>query len=509
MRVYANCLGCGQQLVVPADDLQQTLTCPRCGKSQRVVDILDKSIALPPVLDGDVSKAQPALPGGFETGKLHADADTEPDAPAFDLPAEPVPHAESPRAHLVTPADSAGPLQPTTSAGGQSPDLLAVGSALEGEPPPTKVGIFAQLVLGLLRLSAILTERLRGKQLLVVGVGGAIVFGVGKLRMPVYVWLLPSYVFVLYLMLIGWLWSLQDEEGSWTLRHLGHRLKQMGNYALGREGGIRDDQNSLPDEPEDTKVSLWGKIKDWLAGRRPLSFAIGIVILVLLPPFELITGSSNSLLNWLAIIGGGFALLPMVSWALSWGRRHSNKAKDLFLSIQVDRSIPFQGLLASPGLPAGAFNVFQLDKSDIEAIENKGLSDLLKAFKAWRPHYHDNERGYQLALERFLRRRFRDSKVEREVPIGARHADLNGRLDLVLADCVAVELKKQMGEAEADRAIGQMRKYSSAWSKGPMVLLVTESRGNAAEARAAREITSTRTGEGHPVLFVAAGHRPR
>jgi len=147
MRVYANCLGCGQRLVVPADDLQQTLTCPRCGKSQRVVDILDKSIALPPVLDGDVSKAQPALPGGFETGKLHADADTEPDAPAFDLPVEPVPHAESPCAHLVTPDDSAGSLQPITSAGGQSPDLLAVGSAPEGEPSPTKVGIFAQLVL--------------------------------------------------------------------------------------------------------------------------------------------------------------------------------------------------------------------------------------------------------------------------------------------------------------------------------------------------------------------------
>jgi len=220
-------------------------------------------------------------------------------------------------------------------------------------------------------------------------------------------------------------------------------------------------------------------------------------------------GHSNELLDHSRNVALVLVALAVLGWSVSGIRRHSNKAEKLLASIRIDRSIASQGLLASPGLSAGAFDVFQLDKSDIEAIENKGLSDLLKAFKAWRPHYHDNEHGYQLALERFLRRRFRDSKVEREVPIGARHADLNGRLDLVLADCVAVELKKQMGEAEADRAIGQMRKYSNAWLKGPMVLLVTESRGNAAEARAAREVTSTRTGNGHPVLFVAAGHRPR
>ena len=60
--------------------------------------------------------------------------------------------------------------------------------------------------------------------------------------------------------------------------------------------------------------------------------------------------------------------------------------------------------------------------------------------------------------------------------------------------------------SEADRAVGQVWKYAEAWTHGPVMLLLCETRAGFAQAGVIDRIGELRD-RGRPLFVVAAGRR--
>jgi hypothetical protein len=84
-----------------------------------------------------------------------------------------------------------------------------------------------------------------------------------------------------------------------------------------------------------------------------------------------------------------------------------------------------------------------------------------------------------------------------------------GRVDLVIGDALAFELKRGMRSAsEGDRAVGQVWKYLDAWTSGPVVLLLCETYEDFDQSMTARHVVEL-SSRGKPAFIVAAGKRLR
>ncbi len=78
-----------------------------------------------------------------------------------------------------------------------------------------------------------------------------------------------------------------------------------------------------------------------------------------------------------------------------------------------------------------------------------------------------------------------------------------GRPDVVVGDCVLIELKRAPSGPEADRAVGQLAKHAMLWQdKGPIILLVCDPDLELVRASLVPRLQELRN-EGHPVIIVA------
>lgn len=135
------------------------------------------------------------------------------------------------------------------------------------------------------------------------------------------------------------------------------------------------------------------------------------------------------------------------------------------------------------------------------------LRPLVNVLSAWRPRRSD-ESGYERSLVRFLERAMPGTRTRTQQPIRLRDGG-RGELDVVVDDVLAIELKTSLRTAsEADRAVGQLHRYSESWEHGPTMLLVCDASEGFADTGLVQRVGALRT-LGLAVFVVAAGSRPR
>ena len=134
------------------------------------------------------------------------------------------------------------------------------------------------------------------------------------------------------------------------------------------------------------------------------------------------------------------------------------------------------------------------------------LQVLLHHIARWKPRHQDSEAAYEASLKRFLQRELPGAKVERQQSLQTSDGRMVGKVDLVVDDVLAIELKRLLRSSEADRAVGQVWKYAEAWTRGPVMLLLCETRAGFARAGFIDRIGELRD-RGRPLFVVAAGRR--
>lgn len=102
------------------------------------------------------------------------------------------------------------------------------------------------------------------------------------------------------------------------------------------------------------------------------------------------------------------------------------------------------------------------------------FAEFVSAMKCWNPGRCYYEYEFQDKLCEHLRKKLPNSVVETERPIGDKALGNKGRADIVIDETILIEMKrKQSGSGEADRARGQIHRYSEIWSnRGPVILLL-------------------------------------
>jgi hypothetical protein len=154
-----------------------------------------------------------------------------------------------------------------------------------------------------------------------------------------------------------------------------------------------------------------------------------------------------------------------------------------------------------PGTPA----VIDLCAGQVPSCDAR-LQPILSALARWKPRICEYEADYELSLVRHMRRALPDASVDRQHPVRDGTGRLVGKIDVVLSKHLAVELKRGMTAGDADRAVGQVWKYLDAWDRGPVLLVLCETREDFGTGQAARHIGELRR-QGKPVFVVAAGRR--
>lgn len=130
---------------------------------------------------------------------------------------------------------------------------------------------------------------------------------------------------------------------------------------------------------------------------------------------------------------------------------------------------------------------------------NPVLSRLFEAFSSWkRPRAGSSEDQYQSSLHRHLRKHMPEAEPERERPIPG-----VGRPDLIVADAVLIEMKRDLTTSGADRGVGQFWRYADAWSRGPLLLVPCGSGRPSAEQFLLTRVEALRSAA-RPVIVVLA-----
>lgn len=138
------------------------------------------------------------------------------------------------------------------------------------------------------------------------------------------------------------------------------------------------------------------------------------------------------------------------------------------------------------------------------------LFSLLEVLARWdpRPRGEASELAYQDSLQRHLRRRAPDLRVERERPIDVVIEQTRRRLDLTIDERVVIELKRNLRRtADVDRMYSQLRSYAKAWPHGPVLLVICETAEEFAQHRDLHGKIESLRADGCAVVAIAAGRK--
>jgi hypothetical protein len=113
----------------------------------------------------------------------------------------------------------------------------------------------------------------------------------------------------------------------------------------------------------------------------------------------------------------------------------------------------------------------QAEKDDPEGVEwlCNLIGDLLDD---WEPRHYDREDKYTEALYRYLNRELPNALEEDDpdVTVEMRTSTLYGIPDILINDCLVLELKVNREKGERDRLIGQCCGYSREWVTWAIVI---------------------------------------
>lgn len=481
---------CGQALVVPVGDLRAAFKCPRCGATRAVGDLLPHSTPLRAVpVTGAHTGQEAGTIGAPELGPsgtvvMHAipvQNAGAPSAPGQQRVGTPMPSGVAPHTPPVVPTE---PRAGQAWTGQASPPLAQVSAAKHAwsaaEWFSRTVGELAWQV----------DQRIARYRSAALFWAGVVVIFVRAIDFG-YVWSFFVYSSFLYLLLVARLWWMRDDDGQWTWEFLWERAKVSASDLV---------HVFLPRETS------------WHQVCRKVSLvcsALGITLLVLVPPFAAVARAAFGVVGPVGHVDVtmtegvleivGYCLLggALAFWLLSW-LRPSQPAKAFRSATSA--------LFTERG--GGAFP-FAIDarQPNAAAVLPLSIKPLVEVLSKWKPRGQTIEAGYERSLVRLLERELPGVETRTQEPV--RTADGgHGRIDVIVDNSLALELKRGLSGTETDRAVGQIAKYAEVWTGGPLILLLCEAPFGFENMGFVNRIGEIRR-QGRPVFVVAAGGKPR
>lgn len=206
------------------------------------------------------------------------------------------------------------------------------------------------------------------------------------------------------------------------------------------------------------------------------------------------------------LLGIGAATIGLLTWLTGWSKLRRQPITRSLHPTEQERA---QIVTAIGALPS------TIDCNDTESVlrlaRHAGhpvLVELLQLLATWKPHQRAYEDQYQASLHRFIRKRMPGSNPERERPLGSRAEGTLGRADLIVAESVLIEMKRGVNTSTAQKAMGQIQMYMRSWTQGPVILLLCDAASENAERLLRREIEQLRA-QGASVVMVLAARSGR
>lgn len=302
----------------------------------------------------------------------------------------------------------------------------------------------------------------------------------------------------LFLLLVARIGSFRNDEGNWSFAIVADRLRSAGK-------SFGEGFSAFWEMTGGQRATAIGKT---LIGVSLVGLALRniVVLLVILAEelFEASIGTAKSL-DEAMMTAGIYALLAGFGlWAWGW---QSSRSAGKELQLVPDEAGRERLVAATKEMP---LIIDCADKDKALQWANRTKDPVLKAvievLVRWQPRGAESEADYQASLHRKLRRDLPGANPERERPIGARATGNRGRADLVVSDSVLIEMKKGLTTSSAQRALGQIQMYLSAWNRGPVMLVLCEVDPASAQQFLVKEIDNLRKRQ-EPVMMVFAGRR--
>lgn len=460
------CPHCGQKLLLPTADLRRSFRCPRCQAEECAADLVppQRTVAAVPIeyVKGIAVEAVPVMAPPQVSS-----------VPIASTPVEP------------------GPPPPEVAAG--RPSIL---------PPASQTGIAvrpvrrASIALRAIRFVLDCAERFDafsyGRRDIVVYVLACLyclcVLASAIWRVPV----LERVALVLFFLVLGTyglarLALFRGDDGRWTWRSATRGIRGIWDRG-------RDWYAERQDWPPEVHRRAWtifffmgGCISTAIRGGAEWVFA----------PKDSIAFIVWAFAGWAAIAVGLYRLYKY--WS---PRAPQKKALPASTALQT----------RARGLPPVIDLVRHPDASlqHVKAGVDDYLFSLLEVLARWnpRPHGRASELAYQDSLQRHLRKRAPELRVERERPIDVVIEQTRRRLDLTIDERVVIELKRDLRlTANVDRAYSQLRSYAKAWPHGPILLIICETGEGFAQQRDLQGKIESLRADGCAVVAIAAGRR--
>lgn len=490
-------------LVVPTENLHATVQCPRCTFVHAVGNLLPPStpIAAVPIVMRQSAPSYSALPpAGYHAAPVMAPTTPAP-PPAYSpqMTPTPPPGAYAPN---MTPMPGAVTPLPPSSRAAQAAGRMASQVAIAGVRGTQQIGSLGETFL---TLADDLDASLYGKRAIAVTICAfltvaATVFDAHHYPRAPFLTTITTGLFSLFLffLVVARIGSFRDDEGNWSFHVVADRIRTAGK-SFG-EGFSAFWEMSGPQRA--------GAIGKFLVGISLIGLALRniVVLLVIIAEelFEASIGTAKSLDESMMTAGTYAILAGLVLWLLGW---QSNRSSGKELHLVPDEAGRERLVAAAKEMP---LIIDCADKTKAlelaERTKDPVLKEVIKSLVSWRPRGAESEADYQASLHRKLRRDLPGANPERERPIGARATGNRGRADLVVSDSVLIEMKKGLTTSSAQRALGQIQMYLSAWNRGPVMLVVCEVDPAMAQQFLVKEIENLRKRQ-EPVMMVFAGRR--
>ncbi len=480
-------------LVVPTNDLQAAVQCPRCA-TIHVVGAL-----IPAATPVEAVRVVMYSGGAYAPGSVP----------------QPRPMVASSPSDAFSPPPPGAGMHPLVAWSPTPGAVAPVGGHYASFPVPPavrqagRVGQFGSWLLG----SADAIDRvLYGARVLVVALAAFVTVLASTLE----AWLprglvaknwpqpdapiitaLSTFAFTSLLMtlFIARLGSLRDDDGQWSVELIQRRAHEL-----------RVDVGAV--------FSAFGTMESalrWKAFGRVTLFA-GFLVLALRNIWVLATITLDEFVglrvpeleaasHGAMILGIAAAMLGLLAWLTGWSKLRQQPITRSLHPTEQERA---QILTAVGALPS------TIDCNDTDNVQRLArhaghpvLVELLQLLATWKPHQRDYEDQYQASLHRFIRKRMPGSNPQRERPIGSRGEGTAGRADIIVAESVLIEMKRGVNTSTAQKAVGQIKMYMRGWSQGPIILLLCDAASENAERYLRREIEDLRA-KGSSVVLVLA-----
>lgn len=495
------CPRCGQMLVVPTGNLHATVQCPRCTFVHAVGYLLPPStpIAAVPVAMRESTPSYAALPPASHHAVVPY---TPPIPPAGYSPSmTPTPPPGSYAPNLTPMPGSVTPLPPSSRAA-QAAGRMASQVAIAGVRGTQQIGTLGEKFLA---LADDFDASLYGKRAIAATMGAFVTVLMTVIDAHYY----PHapflttistglFSFFLFLLVVARIGSFRDDEGNWSFDIVADRMRGAGK-------SFGEGFSAFWEMKGGQRIATIGKT---LFGISLIGLALRnlVVLFVIIAEelFEASIGTAKSLDESMMNAGIYAILAGLGLWLWGW---HSNRSSGKALQLVPDEAGRERLVSAAKEMPLIIDCADKAKASELAArTKDPVLREVLKALVSWQPRGAESEADYQASLHRKLRRELPGANPERERPIGARATGNRGRADLVVSDSVLIEMKKGLTTSSAQRALGQIQMYLSAWNRGPVMLVVCEVDPAMAQQFLVKEIENLRKRQ-QPVMMVFAGKR--